>query len=176
MICIRDDDIFYNAIWRHQIFKDYQIIVDIGVITSKPFPARWIRKNLKMYEVCNHSHCHDAPRIISWPPKKQIEDFEKANKIIHKKIGVKPKYFIPPRGFLSDQLIESCESIGLTLHPSYITMKKKPENYYTAQKVEIIGKKEGWYICHTFKHQPTHRILKRNIKYLYDNKLTRFWD
>ena len=176
MICIRDDDMFFNNIWRHQIFLDYKIVVDIGVITSKPFPARWIRKNIKMYEICNHSHCHDAPKMIKWSSKKQMEDLEKANKIIHKKIGVKPKYFIPPRGFLSDQLIESCESVGLALHPSYITMREKNENYFTAQKQDLFGKKEGWYVCHISKHQPVFSRLKKNIDYLFENKLTRFWD
>lgn len=176
MICIRDDDIFFNAIWRHKVFMDYHIVVDIGIITSRPFPAKWIKKNLKMYEVCNHSHSHDAHSIINWPSKKQKEDFEKANSIIFKKIGVKPKYFIPPHGFLNDRLIESCESIGLALHPSYVTMRKNKENYYTAQKVDIIGRKEGWYVCHTFKHQPKQSRLKRNMKYLYENRLTRFWD
>ena len=105
-----------------------------------------------------------------------MEDLEKANSIIHKKIGIKPKYFIPPRGFLSDQLIESCESVGLSLHPSYITMREKNENYYTAQKQDLFGKKEGWYICHISKHQPVFSRLKKNIDYLYENKLTRFWD
>jgi hypothetical protein len=176
MICIRDDDIFYNAIWRHQIFLDYQIYVDIGIITSKPFPARWIRKHINMYEVCNHSHCHNYNVLINYKLKNQIKDLEKANQIIHRKIGVNPRYFIPPGGIFNKKLVEASEAVGLSLHPSYITMKKNPENYYTAQKLDLFGKKEGWYICHTFKHQPTHSRLKQNIKYLYDNKLTRFWD
>ena len=79
MICIRDDDIIINAIWRHQLFLNYKIIVDIGIITSRPFPARWIKKHIKMYEVCNHSHCHKLDKLIKWDTNKQREDLEKTH-------------------------------------------------------------------------------------------------
>ncbi len=176
MICIRDDDINLNAIWRHQIFLKYKMFVDIGIITSRPFPKRWIKKHIEMYEVCNHSHSHKLFKLINWEPKKQREDLEKANNIIYKKIGVKPRYFIPPGGKYNDQLIEVCESIGLSLHPSYVMAKKHKDVYFTAHKVDLFGKTDGWYVCHTASRQPSHRRLKKNLQYLYENKLTRFWD
>jgi len=176
MIYIRDDDIIFNAIWRHQLFLKYKIFVDIGIITSRPFPVRWIKKHIKMYEVCNHSHSHKIDKLINWDSKKQREDLEKANNIIYKKIGIKPRYFIPPAGRYNEQLLEVCESIGLSLHPSYTMAKKNPEKYYSAHKVDIIGKNEGWYICHTASRQPSYSRLKKNLQYLYENRLTRFWD
>ena len=176
MINIRDDDIFLNAIWRHQIFKKFRIFIDIGITTSRPFPSKWLKKNLFMYEVCNHSHCHKIDQLVNWNVKRQKEDIEKANNIIKKKLGVVPRYFIPPGGKYNDQLIEVCESIGLELHPSYVMREKHPEKYYSAHKEDIIGKKNGWYVCHTCNRQPSHNRLKKNIKYLQENKLTRFCD
>ena len=176
MISIRDDDIFINALWWHKIFLKYKMVVDIGVITSRPFPARWIKKHLKMYEVCNHSHSHRIKEIINWDEKKQKEDIEKANKIIKRKIGVTPKYFIPPAGKYNEQLIGVAESLGLSLHPSYVMAQKYKDRYFTAHKVDLFGKKEGWYICHTASRQPKYNRLKRNVEYLFENKLTRFWD
>jgi len=176
MILIRDDDILFNAIWRHQPFLEYKIIVDVGIVTSRPFPARWIKKHLYMYNICNHSHSHKCEELINWNFKKQLEDLERANKIIEKKIGVKPKYFIPPCGRYNDQLLEACERLGLTLHPSYVMAEKDRSKYFSAHLTDIIGKKEGWYICHTASRKPSHNRLKRNLKYLYENKLTRFWE
>jgi len=176
MIFIRDDDIFLNALWRHQVFLEYKVFVDIGIITSRPFPAKWIKKHLYMYEVCNHTHRHPKKELVNWSEKKQIEDIEKANTIIKKKIGVKPRYFIPPYGDYNKQLKETCESIGLELHPSYVMREKHEEKYYPAHEQDIIGKKDGWYVCHTGNRNPSHKRLKKNVEYLYNNKLTRFWE
>ncbi len=175
MIYVRDDDIFLNAIWRHQVFIKYKIFVHIGVIGSRPFPARWIKKHLRMYEVCNHSYSHKCNKLVNWDLKRQKEDIERANNVIKKKLGVTPRYFIPPCGRYNDQLVEACESVGLSLHPSYIMREKNEELYHSANLTDIIGKKKGWYVCHTSKHHPSQRVLEKNLKYLYDNKLTEFW-
>jgi len=175
MIFVRDDDIFLNALWRHQTFLKYKIFVDIGIVTSRPFPARWIKKHLYMYEVCNHSHSHKCDQLINWDAKKQREDIETANKIIKRKIGAKPRYFIPPCGKYNDQLLEVCESLGLSLHPSYVIRKKHEDRYFSAHLKDIVGKKDGWYICHTANRQPSNKRLEKNLQYLSDNKLTRFW-
>jgi len=175
MILVRDDDIFLNAIWRHQAFLKYKIFVDIGITTSRPFPVRWIKKHLNMYEICNHSHSHNGKELIDWDFKKQQEDLEKASNKIEKKLGVKPKYFIPPYGKYNNQLIEVCESLGMTLHPSYKMREKTEKRYFSAHLIDIIGKNEGWYVCHTSKGQPSQKRLDKNLFYLYQNKLTRFW-
>ncbi|RLF50088.1 MAG: hypothetical protein DRN24_07180, partial [Thermoplasmata archaeon] len=104
------------------------------------------------------------------------EDLEKANTIIEKKIGVKPRYFIPPYGKYNNQLVETCEALGMSLHPSYKIREKNNDKYYSAHLSDIIGKKEGWYVCHTSKGQPSHRRLDKNLQYLSENKLTRFWE
>lgn len=175
MIYVRDDDIFINTLWRHQVFLKYKIFVHIGIIGSRPFPVRWIKKHLYMYEVCNHSYCHKCDKLITWSIKDQKKDLEKANVVIKKKLGVTPTYFIPPCGRYNDQLIEACESIGLSLHPSYILQEKNKKLYYSAKSADIIGKKEGWYVCHTSKGMPSNKRLEKNLKYLYENKLTEFW-
>jgi peptidoglycan/xylan/chitin deacetylase (PgdA/CDA1 family) len=175
MINVRDDDIFFNAIWRHKIFLKYKIYVHIGIIGSIPFPARWIKKHLNMYEICNHSYCHKPDMIAKFNIEKKIEDLDKANKVIKKKLGVKPNYFIPPYGRYNDQLIKACESVGLSLHPSYIMREKNKDLYYSAKTNDILGKNDGWYVCHTSKGIPSKNRLEKNMKYLYDNKLTKFW-
>ena len=175
MIFVRDDDIFLNAIWRHQPFLKYKIKVDIGITTSRPFPTRWIKKHLNMYEICNHSHSHSGKNLVNWNTSKQKEDLEKANNIIKKKLGVEPRYFIPPYGKFDDKLIEVCESLGMILHPSYKMRETTEKKYFSAHKVDIIGKKDGWYVCHTSKGQPSKKRLEKNLFYLYENKLTRFW-
>ena len=175
MILVRDDDIFINAIWRHMVFLEYKIFVDIGIVTSRPFPVLWMKKHLKMYEVCNHSHSHNCKQLVNWDEKKQKEDLEKANIIIKKKIGVTPKYFIPPCGKYNKQLLEVCKEIGMELHPSYVMREKKPDKYFSAHLKDIIGEKNGWYICHTANRKPSYNRLRKNIQYLYENRLTRFW-
>lgn len=175
MISVRDDDIFINALWRHKVFLKYKIYVHIGIIGSRPFPARWIKKNLTKYEICNHSYCHKCDKLVNWSLKDQKKDLEKANVVIKRKLGVLPIYFIPPCGRYNDQLIEACESIGLSLHPSYVLHEKNKDLYFSAKSRDIIGKKEGWYICHTSKGIPSNKRLEKNMKYLYDNKLTKFW-
>jgi len=175
MILVRDDDIFLNAIWRHQVFLKYKIFVHIGIIGSRPFPARWIKKHLYMYEICNHSYCHKCDKLINLDLNKQKKDLEKANEIIKKKIGINPRYFIPPCGRYNNRLIEACESVGLSLHPSYVIREKNENLYHSADSTDVVDKKEGWYICHTSKGIPSNRKLEKNLKYLYENNLTKFW-
>ena len=128
-----------------------------------------------MYEICNHSYCHKCDKLVNWSIEDQKNDLEKANFVIKKKLGVTPTYFIPPCGRYNDKLIEACESIGLSLHPSYVLHEKNKDLYYSAKSTDIIGKKEGWYVCHTAKGIPSNKRLENNLKYLYDNKLTKFW-
>jgi peptidoglycan/xylan/chitin deacetylase (PgdA/CDA1 family) len=175
MIYVRDDDIFLNVFWRHQVFLKYKIFVHIGIIGSRPFPSRWIKKNLKMYEICNHSYSHKCDKLVNMDLESQINDIEKANEIIKKKLGVTPRYFIPPCGRYNDQLIKACEKVGLTLHPSYVLREKNEELYHSANLTDLFGKKEGWYICHTSKGMPSQKRLEWNLKYLSENKLTQFF-
>ena len=81
MIYVRDDDIFLNVFWRHQVFLKYKIFVHIGIIGSRPFPSRWIKKNLEMYEVCNHSYSHKCDKLVKMDLKSQIKDIEKEEEI-----------------------------------------------------------------------------------------------
>jgi len=174
MIYVRDDDVTVRAIWKHLLFLRYRIIVDIGISTSMKVPYRWIKNHLYMYEVCNHTHSH-SPNFVNWDRERQSEDIKKAQEIIIKKLGVKPKYFIPPYGKYNENLLEVLSELGLQIHPSYLLRKINPDRYYIMNKEDIIGKKEGWYICHTsWRSNPFWR-LKKNLRYLYENRLTRFW-
>ena len=207
MIKIRDDDIDLRVIFKHLPFIKYQIFVDIGIITSRPFPAKWIKKHLYMYEICNHSHSHDCDKFIKWSESEQRKDIEKANNIIKKKIGVTPKYFIPPASRYDDKMLEVIDSIGLKLHPMYDsslwllefihfippvanynkkiekicvdlgkTLHPNYKNHFHFNKNNKTDKKEGWYVTHISYNHPNVIELEKQMKYLYENKLTRFWE
>lgn len=206
MIFIRDDDIDLRCVIKHLPFVKYHIFVDIGIITSRPFPVRWIKKHLHMYEVCNHTHSHNCDNFFNWDEKRQKKDIEKANNIIKKKIGVTPRYFIPPASRYDDKMLEVCESLGLVLHPMYesslwllefqyfippiANYDKRMEKickslgktlhpnfmeHFHFDKNNKIDKKDGWYVSHTSYNHPNMIELEKQMEYLYDNKLTRFW-
>jgi hypothetical protein len=206
MIFIRDDDIDLRIVIKHLPFLKYHIKVDLGIITSRPFPAKWIKKHLHMYEICNHSHSHKTLEFIKWSEKDQKKDIEKANEIIKKKLGVTPRYFVPPASRYDKKMIEVSESLGLELHPMYDEgnwmieivyyippvenydkgMEKickdlgKPlhpdfKNHFHFKANHKIENKKGWYIIHTSLNEPNIITLEKQMKYLYENKLTHFW-